>query len=135
MKKQVIRLTESDLHRIIKESVNRILKEEDYETYIDKLRRQDAEKKASWDAWENTSDNFNEPNLPTELDNKLMYDLNKSEFRRKMENRPENNDYRTYMNFTKEPSKYLKGFNAMQALDDNEKDFYRDASYWNGIQK
>ena len=52
-----------------------------------------------------------------------------------MENRPENNDYRTYMNFAKEPCKYLKGFNAMQALDDNEKDFYRDASYWNGIQK
>ena len=28
MKKQVIRLTEGDLHRIIKESVNRILKED-----------------------------------------------------------------------------------------------------------
>ena len=30
MKKQVIRLTEGDLHRIIKESVKRILKEEEY---------------------------------------------------------------------------------------------------------
>lgn len=28
-KKQVIRLTESDLHRIVKESVNRILKEDE----------------------------------------------------------------------------------------------------------
>ena len=28
--KKIVRLTESDLHRIIKESVNRIIKESDY---------------------------------------------------------------------------------------------------------
>ena len=33
MKKQVIRLTEGDLHRIIKESVNNILSELDWRTY------------------------------------------------------------------------------------------------------
>lgn len=32
MSKKIIRLTESDLHRIVKESVNRILKEEEYRT-------------------------------------------------------------------------------------------------------
>ena len=31
MSKRIIRLTESDLHRIVKESVNRILKENDYD--------------------------------------------------------------------------------------------------------
>lgn len=31
MSKKLIRLTESDLHRIIKESVNKILKEEEYQ--------------------------------------------------------------------------------------------------------
>ena len=30
--KKIIKLTESDLHRIVKEAVNRILKEEDYRT-------------------------------------------------------------------------------------------------------
>lgn len=39
-KKQVIRLTESDLHRIIKESVNKVLTELDWKTYAN------AEKKA-----------------------------------------------------------------------------------------
>ena len=32
--KQVIRLTESDLHRIIKESVKQILEQEDYDSII-----------------------------------------------------------------------------------------------------
>ena len=67
------RLTEGDLHRIIKESVNRILKEN--ETHIDKSRKKAAEEKASWDAWENTSPYQKSDNLPTELDDKLFYDL------------------------------------------------------------
>ena len=33
MKKKVIRLTEGDLHRIVKESVNQILTELDHRTY------------------------------------------------------------------------------------------------------
>ena len=44
MKQKVIRLTENDLHNIIKESVNMILKEKFKQDEID----------ASWDAWENT---------------------------------------------------------------------------------
>ena len=135
MKKQVIRLTEADLHRIIKESVNRILKED--ETYVDKLRRQDAEKKASWDAWENTVQTINRPNIPTKLDDeKYAYEWNKDNYRRTLENRPEKNGFRTYSNFANEPnSECLKGFNAMQALDDTECDFYRNGSFWNGIKK
>ena len=35
MNKKLIRLTESDLHRIVKESVNRILKENDENYYYD----------------------------------------------------------------------------------------------------
>ena len=34
--KQKIRLTESDLHRIVKESVNRVLKEENTPDFVDK---------------------------------------------------------------------------------------------------
>lgn len=33
MKKQIIKLTENDLHRIIKESVNKILKEQDFQPH------------------------------------------------------------------------------------------------------
>ena len=33
MNKKVIRLTESDLHRIVKESVNKVLTEVDWRTY------------------------------------------------------------------------------------------------------
>lgn len=40
--KKTIRLTESDLHRIIKESVNRILKESDYDNYFDWAKRSNA---------------------------------------------------------------------------------------------
>jgi hypothetical protein len=42
-KKQVIRLTESDLHKIIKESVNNILSELDWKTY-DSARKKSREK-------------------------------------------------------------------------------------------
>ena len=132
MKKQVIRLTESDLHRIIKESVNRILKED--ETYVDKLRRQDAEKKASWDAWENTVPYLKTDNLPTELDKNDMYKFNKNHHEFISDDRPEKNGFRTYSNFAKEDEPYAQGVNAMQALDDKY-DFYRDGSFWNGIKK
>ena len=49
-KKQVIRLTESDLHRIIKESVNNILTELDWRTYAsaaDKRRKQAYDERES----------------------------------------------------------------------------------------
>ena len=41
MNKKLIRLTESDLHKIVKESVNKVLTELDWKTYAsaaDKLR-------------------------------------------------------------------------------------------------
>lgn len=133
MKKQIIRLTEGDLHRIIKESVNRILKED--ESYVDMLRRQDAEKKASWDAFENTSQYGSDENIPTELDDKFMYDLNKSHHNNRLDNRPEKNGFFPYSNFAKDEP-YLQGFNAMNALGDGERsDVYRDGEFWSGIKK
>jgi hypothetical protein len=48
-KKQLIRLTESDLHRIIKESVNNILSELDYKTYAN--AEKEASKRADANYW------------------------------------------------------------------------------------
>ena len=130
MKKQVIRLTEGDLHRIIKESVTKILKEN--ESYVDMLRRQNAEKKASWDAFENTVPYGDDENIPTELDNKTIYGSNKSHHDTiKNYYSPEKDGFRTYSHFAK-TDKYLPGFNAMNALDDESYDFYRDGKFWSG---
>ncbi len=133
MTKKLVRLTESDLHKIIKESVNRILKE--HETYVDMLRRQDAEKKASWDAFENTVPYGTSDNLSTKLDNKHSYDSNKYHHETIQDyHSPEKYGFDTYSNFAK-TEKYLPGFNAMNALDDESNDFYRDEKFWNGIEK
>ena len=131
MKKQVIRLTEGDLHKIIKESVTKILKEN--ESYVDMLRRQDAEKKASWDSFENTV-SYVDGNLSTKLDKDYSYDSNKHHYKNIQDDRPEKNGFRTYSNFAKDSDKYLKGFNAMKALDDESSDFYRDGKFWNGME-
>jgi len=37
--KKIIRLTENDLHRIVKESVNRILNEEEWESPLEKAKK------------------------------------------------------------------------------------------------
>ena len=132
MAKKLIRLTESDLHRIIKESVNRILNEN--ESYVDMLRRQNAEKKASWDSFENTVPYLDNGNLPTELDSKFSYDSNKFHHKYIQDKRPEKNGFSTYSNFAKDSDYFLKGFNAMQALDDESNDFYRDGKFWNGME-
>ena len=129
MKKQVIRLTENDLYRIIKESVNRILKED--ETYVDKLRRQDAEKRASWDAFENTSPYVSDENIPTELDNKDIYDINKSHHKYISNYRPEKDGFRHNSYFANDDP-HLKGFRGMQALDDNAHELYRNREFWSG---
>ena len=39
MNKKFIRLTESDLHKIIKESVSRVLNEMDWKTYMNASRK------------------------------------------------------------------------------------------------
>lgn len=43
MNKQVIRLTEGDLHKIIKESVSKILTELDWKTYMNAARARQAQ--------------------------------------------------------------------------------------------
>ena len=132
MSKKLIRLTEADLHRIIKESVNRILKED--ETYVDKLRRQNAEKQASWDAFENTVPYGSDENIPTELDNGFDYRANKMHHRFISDHRPELNGLTRYTNYAKDNP--LKGFNAMSALDDGKySDVYRHGEFWSGKEK
>lgn len=46
MNKKLIRLTESDLHRIVKESVNRVLTELDWKTYMNAARARQAQGKS-----------------------------------------------------------------------------------------
>ena len=66
--KQKIRLTEGDLHRIVKESVNRVLAEMDWKTYANaaKKRRQQfkdetdpVRKKELWDRFDSLGDAAN----------------------------------------------------------------------------
>ena len=44
MNKKLIRLTESDLHKVIKESVNKVLTELDWKTYDSAMRKAAAKK-------------------------------------------------------------------------------------------
>ena len=126
MAKKIVRLTESDLHRIIKESVQTILKEYD-ETFVDKMRKRDAEEKASWDAWENSFNFFKQDNLPTSLDNKVYYDVNKVMHNDMMNsNSPDRYGFSKYHNFAKD----RRGFDSMQAQDPNSHDFYRDPDFY-----
>ena len=43
MDKQVIKITESDLHKIVKESVNKVLTELDWRTYANAAKKRDAQ--------------------------------------------------------------------------------------------
>lgn len=57
MNKKLIRLTESDLHRIVKESVNRVITELDWRTYANAAKKSREQASADWDrAKENPSD-------------------------------------------------------------------------------
>lgn len=139
MKRQVIRLTENDLKGIIKETVKKVLKEYNDE-FIDPRKKQD-EIDASWDAWENTFNNVNingeYDKLPilTKLDKGYsLYDLYKNDYDSLMKNKNDSyNNYRHYHNFANDNS--IKGFYAMNAMNDKKDDLYRDKSFWNGIKK
>lgn len=43
MNKQVIKITESNLHKIVKESVNKVLTELDWRTYANAAKKRDAQ--------------------------------------------------------------------------------------------
>lgn len=43
MDKQVIKITESDIHKIVKESVNKVLTELDWRTYANAAKKRDAQ--------------------------------------------------------------------------------------------
>jgi len=62
MNKKLIRLTESDLHRIVKESVNQVLTELDWRTYYsarDKAAQQMDDKSISKDVRDKRYDQYN----------------------------------------------------------------------------
>ena len=43
MDKQIVKITESDLHKIVKESVNKVLTELDWRTYANAAKKRDAQ--------------------------------------------------------------------------------------------
>ena len=79
--KQIIRLTESDLHRIVKESVQRILKEQEWDTHL----QQDDDEPTSFeyldtdDEWYSEEDyngHQGQPGLIRSYDIGTVYDSN-----------------------------------------------------------
>lgn len=104
--KQVIRLTESDLHRLIKESVKRILRE-----------GKEDEINASWDAYENTFDTYIDGTIPTKLDKDNFYPMYHNIGKDKYNTLKTKSEI-DYPNEFSTDSKYFKGRNAMEAMDD-----------------
>ena len=76
MEKQIIRLTESDLHQIVKESVNKILTELDWKTYASaaKKRPEQGEDNKAEQLAQFATDRFNDKFGHDELDG--TYDEN-----------------------------------------------------------
>lgn len=56
--KQRIRLTESDLHRIVKESVNIVLTELDWRTYANAAKKSKEQASADWDRAKETPNDY-----------------------------------------------------------------------------
>ena len=59
MNKKVIRLTEGDIHRIVKESVNKVLTELDWRTYANAAKKSREQASNDWDMAENDPKNYN----------------------------------------------------------------------------
>ena len=78
MNKKLIRLTESDLHRIVKESVNRLLNEWEYAGWVNDIG----------------DDYYDEPNDPNEKNERNINNA-WDEFDRNISNRREMNDRRS----------------------------------------
>ena len=120
MKQKVIRLTENDLHNIIKESVNMILKENFKQDEID----------ASWDAWENTRQPKSHyginGNLDTYLDDDYSwYDLGKEMHDDIIDDGEYDDKIDDFLSDYHEFSKNDDGFNSMQAQRTDYPDFYK----------
>jgi hypothetical protein len=71
--KRRIRLTESDLHRVIKESVNNILSELDWRTYANAARLTKDRQYRSFDFAEKAADEFNKKHKLGDYDNDEYY--------------------------------------------------------------
>lgn len=76
-KKQVIRLTESDLHRIVKESVKRALMENTYNTHQYQVVAYLIDPNADWQRGELSSDSYEESKRDFELLSNLDGNLNR----------------------------------------------------------
>ena len=76
MSKRTVRLTESDLHNIIKESVNKILKE-DFQINLNNNNKQGLNNVKNWKAAANELQNkgFVTINIPLDYDNFLTANL------------------------------------------------------------
>jgi hypothetical protein len=126
MKKNLIRLTESDLHRIIKESVNRIIKESKYDffdeapydeynefdnnAYGERELTKDDEIGMSWDELDDMRgygrDNY--ADMPDENGNRL--NVSNNVFRKKnWRNGKDGEDYINYKNIKKRPNGWHPG--------------------------
>lgn len=73
--KQVIRLTESDLHRMIKESVNQVLNELSSNTY------EKAQEKAAKLGRTNQADNFNKRLEPLRKEKEKIYTQQQKDYK------------------------------------------------------
>lgn len=103
--KKVVRLTEEDLHRVIVESIQNILNE-----------GKEDEINASWDAFENTFDSDIDGTIPTELDKDNFYPMY-HQFGKDKHDSLEARSELDYPSDFSTDSKYFKGSNAMDALD------------------
>ena len=121
MKKSIIRLSETDLHNIIKESVLKILKED--------FNKQD-EINASWDAWENTrqpKSNYGiKGNLDTYFDGRdSWYEIGKEIHNEIIDDNSYEDKMDDFLSDYHEFSKEDDGFNSMQAQRTDYLDFYK----------
>ena len=77
MSKKMIRLTESDLHRIVKESVKRALMENTYNTHQYQVVAYLIDPNADWQRRELSSDSYEESKRDFELLSNLDGNLNR----------------------------------------------------------
>lgn len=120
MKQKIIRLTENDLHNLIKESVFDILKENFKQDEID----------ASWDAWENTRQPKSyygiKGNLDTYFDGSdSWYDIGKEMHDNVIDDGNYDDKMDDFLSDYHEFSKDDDGFNGMQAQRTDYPDFYK----------
>lgn len=104
MSKKLVRLTEDDLHRIIKESVNNVLTELDWRTYANAAKKaREQGRDSRWDF-----DRATERELNKQYGGKHIVDTNK-DFQ-SFKSYPEETEYQTGHDYARRP---LKGYEKL----------------------